>query len=236
MANKDKNLIKSGMPETMFSESTAERVRYKLQDDISELHFAIMDLRKAGVPLETIEEVKSINRESIKAQLNKDKEAYFKNMRFVPTGIRKQVNREFAEMENTILPLVDELVRRRKAIPFSYTLDNKESYKTMESCVKIDDKELEDYVRKAGTTQILPEFREYYETLSDFCKAFTKLQEEAKRLQIVQPDRNLVLDLMDFSKFSNEDITGALTAQIPNMSITPEKMFELIRSNRIRKE
>ena len=239
MANKKNNnrngsLVKLGMPETMFSDVEAENVRSKLDNGLSELHFAIMDLREAGVPIESVEDVKSISREGIKSQLDHDKESYFKNMRFIPAGLRRQVNQEFAEMAAKILPLTDNLVRCRKSVPLSYTLNNKEHYKTGEYCVIIDSKEKEEYIRKAGTIQIPTEFREYYETLSDFCKAFAKLQQEAERLHISQPDRNLVLDLMEFGDVVIDEYTKEIKPLITNMRITPGKMFELIRSNRLR--
>lgn len=236
MANKgkDKELIKSGMPETMFSDVAASNARYSIDDVLSEFHYAILDLQKAGLSINSVEELNSINREGIKSQLTKDKEAYFKNMRFIPAGIRRQVNKEFEEMERTLLPLVDKLVFNRKRMPFKYKLNFKENYKTGELCFTFDEKEKEDYIRNAGTIKILPEYREYYNALSDFCKCFTKLQTEAERLQINKPDRNLLLDLMVFDKFTKEEITGEIKPLITNMEINPQKMFELIQSNRIR--
>lgn len=236
MANKgkDKELIKSGMPETMFSDVAASNARYSIDDVLSEFHYAILDLQKAGLSINSVEELNSINREGIKSQLTKDKEAYFKNMRFIPAGIRRQVNKEFEEMERTLLPLVDKLVFNRKRMPFKYKLNFKENYKTGELCFTFDEKEKEDYIRNAGTIKILPEYREYYNALSDFCKCFSKLQEEAERLQINKPDRNLLLDLMVFDKFTKEEITGEIKPLITNMEINPQKMFELIQSNRIR--
>ena len=236
MANKgkDKELIKSGMPETMFSDVAASNARYSIDDVLSEFHYAILDLQKAGLSINSVEELNSINREGIKSQLTKDKEAYFKNMRFIPAGIRRQVNKEFEEMERTLLPLVDKLVFNRKRMPFKYKLNFKENYKTGELCFTFDEKEKEDYIRNAGTIKILPEYREYYNALSDFCKCFTKLQTEAERLQINKPDRNLLLDLMVFDKFTKEEITGEIKPLITNMVINPQKMFELIQSNRIR--
>ena len=236
MANKgkDKELIKSGMPETMFSDVAASNARYSIDDVLSEFHYAILDLQKAGLSINSVEELNSINREGIKSQLTKDKEAYFKNMRFIPAGIRRQVNKEFEEMERTLLPLVDKLVSNRKRMPFKYKLNFKENYKTGELCFTFDEKEKEDYIRNAGTIKILPEYREYYNALSDFCECFTKLQTEAERLHIIKPDRNLLLDLMVFDKFTKEEITGEVKPLITNMVINPQKMFELIQSNRIR--
>ena len=231
---KDKEPIKSGMPETMFSDVAASNARYSIDDVLSEFHYAILDLQKAGLSINSVEELNSINREGIKSQLTKDKEAYFKNMRFIPAGIRRQVNKEFEEMERTLLPLVDKLVFNRKRMPFKYKLNFKENYKTGELCFTFDEKEKEDYIRNAGTIKILPEYREYYNALSDFCKCFSKLQEEAERLHIIKPDRNLLLDLMVFDKFTKEEITGEIKPLITNMVINPQKMFELIQSNRIR--
>ena len=229
--NNENGSIKSGMPETMFSEITATKVRWSINDAISDLHYAVLDLRRAGVPIETVKDLQEISREGINEQLEKDKEAYFKNMRFVPAGLRRQVNQEFADMKATLLPLADQLVKARKRVPLTYTVNVKDSYNTGEYCIEYDTKELEDYVLKAATTTILPEYREYYEAISAFCDSWKKLQGEAERLHVVSPDRNLILDLMSFE---SEDITGIQKPLTTNMDITPKKMFELIISNRIR--
>lgn len=53
-------------------------------------------------------------------------------------------------------------------------------------------------------------------------------------MHISQPDRNLVLDLMEFGDFVIDEYTEEIKPLITNMRITPGKMFELIRSNRLR--
>ena len=232
MANKKQNnengsIIKSGMPETMFSKTTAQKARWAINDAISDLHYAVLDLRRAGVPIETVKDLKEISRDGIKSQLAKDKETYFRNMHFVPAGLRRQVNQEFADMEDTLLPLADQLVRSRKRVPLTYTVNVKDKYAAGEYCIKCDDKELEDYIRKAATTTILPEYREYYKALSAFCDSWKKLQGEAERLHIVKPDKRLINDLMDSEAPEYKD--GQIL--IKDMGITPEKMFELIRNN-----
>lgn len=219
--DKENDSLVSGMPETMFSEITAQKVRWAMDEAISDLHFAVLDLRRVGVPIETAKDIKEITREGTKEQLRKDKETYFSNMRFVPSGLRRKVNQEFAEMEAELLPLVDQLVRARKRVPFDYTVNVKQNYKTGEYCIKVDKKDLDDYVRNAATTKILPEFREYYEAISSFCDSWKKLQDEAERLHIVRPDKRLFNDIME----------GGDELRAPSdMSITPEKMFTLIRN------
>lgn len=227
--NKGNGSIKSGMPEIMFSDATAEKVRWSINDAISDLHYAVLDLRNAGVPIETVKDLKEVTKEGIKAQLTKDKEAYFKNMRFVPAGLRRQVNQEFADMEATLLPLADQLVRARNRVPLTYTLNVKDKYATGEYCIKCDTKELEDYVRQAATTTILPELREYYEALTSFCDSWKKLQGEAERLHIVKPDIRLINELMKVESLVSAD--GLVV--VSDMRITPEKMFSLIRNNDI---
>ena len=227
--NKENGCIKSGMPETMFSNVTALKVRGSIDDAISDLHYAVLDLRNAGVPIETVKDLKEVTKEGIKAQLTKDKEAYFKNMRFVPAGLRRQVNQEFADMEATLLPLVDQLVKARNRLSLTYTLNVKDNYATGEYCIKCDTKELEDYVRQAATTTILPELREYYEALTSFCDSWKKLQGEAERLHIVKPDIRLINELMKVESPVSAD--GLVV--VSDMRITPEKMFSLIRNNDI---
>ena len=227
--NKENGSIKSGMPETVFSELTAQKVRWSVDDAISDLHYAVLDLRQAGVPIETVKDLQEITKESLKAQLTRDREMYFKNMKFVPAGLRRQVNQEFADMEDTLLPLAEQLVRARKRVPLTYTVNVKDKYKTGEFCIKCDEKEMEDYVREAATTTILPEYREYYEAITSFCDSWKKLQGEAERLHIVRPDKRLIKELMEGDSPVSED--GL--AVVSDMRITPEKMFQLIRNNDI---
>ncbi len=234
--NKGVGRVDSCMPETMFSDVMADQARMAIDDAISDLHFAVLDLRSAGVPIETVKDLNSITREGIKEQLEKDKEAYFKNLRFVPAGLRRQVNKEFSEMEATLLPLANNLVNARKKVQIPYSLSIQETYKTGEYCIKCDKKDLEDYVNKAATIAILPEYREYYKYIEGLCESWKRLQEEAERLHIVKPNRNLILDLLVYDDFVRDEVTGENKPQTVNMRITPEKMFEFIHSNRIRIE
>lgn len=222
--NKENTSINSVMPETMYSEGTAQKARYALDDVISDLHYAVLDLRNAGLPIETVKDLKEIKRKSVKTQLEKDREAYFKNMHFVPAGLRRQVNKEFDDLEKTLLPLVDQLAKARERVPLSYSLNIKDNYATGEYCIVCNKKEIDDYVRKTATITILPEHREYYNAISSFCNSWAKLQKEAERLHIVKPDKRLINDLMEES--SGNDIL------IPyEMYITPEKMFRMIYNN-----
>lgn len=230
MESKNKKQVNAEMPETIFSSETAIRVKDAAEDILSDLHYAIQDLREAGVPIETMKDLNGISVEAIKSQLDKDKESYFKNMRFVPSGLRKQVNQEFAEMERTFLPLAEKLVKARQRIPVPVTLNFQESYKTGEYCVKYDPKELEDYITKSSTFHILPEYREYYNAISDFCKAWERLQGEADRLKLEQPKGSLIKALMDGAEVIGGDGNVYETFGIQSkMSITPEKMYRLIR-------
>lgn len=230
MESKNKKQVNAEMPETIFSSETAIRVKDAAEDILSDLHYAIQDLRGAGVPIETMKDLNGISVEAIKSQLDKDKESYFKNMRFVPSGLRRQVNQEFAEMERTLLPLAEKLVKARQRIPVPVTLNFQESYKTGEYCVKYDPKELEDYITKSSTFHILPEYREYYSAISDFCKAWERLQGEADRLKLEQPKGSLIKALMDSADVIGGDGNVYETFGIQSkMSITPEKMYRLIR-------
>jgi hypothetical protein len=230
MESKNKKQVNAEMPETIFSSETAIRVKDAAEDILSDLHYAIQDLRGAGVPIETMKDLNGISVEAIKSQLDKDKESYFKNMRFVPSGLRRQVNQEFAEMERTFLPLAEKLVKARQRIPVPVTLNFQESYKTGEYCVEYDPKELEDYITKSSTFHILPEYREYYNAISDFCKAWERLQGEADRLKLEQPKGSLIKALMDGAEVIGGDGNVYETFGIQSkMSITPEKMYRLIR-------
>lgn len=230
METKNKKQVNAEMPETIFSSDTALRVRDAAEDILSDLHYAILDLIGAGVPIETTKDLDEVSVESLKSQLDKDKESYFKNMRFVPSGLRRQVNQEFSEMERTLLPLADKLVKARQRIPVTVSLHIQDSYKTGEYCVKYDPKGLEDYITKSSTFNILPEYREYYNAISDFCKAWERLQGEADRLKLEQPKGSLIKALMNSTQVIGDDGKVFDTFGTESkMSITPEKMYRLIR-------
>lgn len=230
MESKNKKQVNAEMPETIFSSETAFRVKDSTEDILSDLHYAILDLREAGVPIKTIKDMNGISVDGIRSQLEKDKESYFKNMRFVPSGLRRQVNEEFAEMERTLLPLAEKLVKAWQRVPVPVSLHFQDNYKTGEYCVKYDQKELEDYITKSSTFHILPEYREYYNAISDFCKAWRRLQGEADRLKLEKPKGSLIKALMDSAEVIGDDgkVYETLGMQ-SNMSITPEKMYRLIR-------
>lgn len=239
MADKKKNKgngsIKSGMPETMHSDTQETQIRWSLQDKIGDLHFSILDLRAAGVPVDTLEDVRGISRKSLKEQLDKDREAYFKNMRIVPKSLRRQVNQEFADLENKVLPLADNLVRLLREIPIPFKMKDYIPNKAGDYCVEFNSDDIEAYILKCSTYHVPQQLRDYYDELQKFIGAWNRLGDKAKELGIVPPSGALLEKLMRggyvVENLTNKviNVFGVLT----EMSLTPEGMFDCIRNSQV---
>lgn len=234
MADNKKNpkggAVVSGMPETMHSDSQESKVRWFLQDKIGDLHFAILDLRAAGVPVDTLEDVRGISRKSLKEQLDKDREAYFRNMRIVPKSLRRQVNQEFADLENKVLPLADNLVRLLREIPIPFKMKDYVPNKSGDYCVEFNSDDIEAYILKCSTYYVPQQLRDYYDELQAFISAWHRLGDRAKELGIVPPSGALLEQLMGggyvIDNFTHKAIN--VFSGLTEMSLTPERMYDCI--------
>ena len=215
------------MPESIYSQAKEQKITTTLNEALSDLHFAIADIRAAGAKIETVQEIEATTPEMVRAQLAEDKAAYFANMTFVPKALRHQADAEFATMANELIPLAEALQKAYKACPVSVVL--KASSGAMgDYCVTYNEQEYDAYIKAASTVVIPENMREYYSHLLSFVAAWDSLKAEAVKLGVTTPDGNLLKELMDSRDIIINGETVSNFGKATDMIITTDKMFSLL--------
>lgn len=217
------------MPKEIYHVGLEEQVNNRLNDCLSDLHYAIQDLREVGVNINSVDDIRRTTSEQISRQLEEDKAAYFRNMTYVPKTLKRQADEEFMKMKAELIPLADALQKAFGVCPLPVVF-RESSGKTGDYCVTFEEKAVKDYVKSIATVTIAPEFREYFTRLQAFICAWDQLKDDAERLGICVPNGNLIRELMNARAVfvDGQDISNFGTRC--DMSLDVEKMFELIRS------
>lgn len=215
------------MPESIYSQAKEQKITTTLNEALSDLHFAIADIRAAGAKIETVQDIEATTPEKVRQQLAADKAAYFANMKFVPKALRHQADEQFSSMERELIPLAEALQNAAKACPVSVVL--KASSGAMgDYCVTYNEQEYDAYI-KAASTVIIPEnMRKYYSHLLTFVEAWDALKDAASKLGVTTPDGNLLKELMDSRDIILNGEAVSNFGKASDMSITTHKMFSLI--------
>lgn len=215
------------MPEAIYSQAQEQKVTTRLNDALSDLHFALADIRAAGAKIETVQDIEATTPEKVRQQLAADKAAYFANMTFVPKALRHQADAEFATMANELIPLAEALQKAYKACPVSVVL--KASSGAMgDYCVTYNEQEYDAYIKAASTVVIPENMREYFSHLLTFVAAWDSLKDAAAKLGITTPDGNLIKELMDSRDIIINGEPVSNFGRASDMSITTDKMFSLL--------
>lgn len=216
------------MPETMYSTTTELQVTDSLHESLENLSYAVNDLRKAGVKIDTIDDIRNTTKEIISKQLAADKANYFRNMKYIPIGLKRQADSEFGSMERRLLPLADALqdAYKQVKVPFHF----KESDSTGTCLLEYDEEDLVKYIKTASTMTIPEPLRDYYDVLQDFIKAWNTVIESSKRLGVVTPTGNLIKNIMHGEDvISSDGEVHSVFGSQTNMSLTAADYFTLIR-------
>ena len=215
------------MPEAIFSQAKEQNITTTLNEALSDLHFAIEDIRAAGAKIETVQDIEATTPEKVRQQLAADKAAYFANMTFVPKALRHQADAEFATMAKELIPLAEALQKAYKACPVSVVL--KASSGAMgDYCVTYNEQEYDAYIKAASTVVIPENMREYYSHLLSFVAAWDALKAEAAKLGVTTPDGNLIKELLDARDLIINGEAVSNFGKATDMSITTDKMFSLL--------
>ena len=215
------------MPEAIYSQAQEQKVTTRLNEALSDLHFAIEDIRAAGAKIETVQDIEATTPEKVRAQLAADKAAYFRNVKYVPKALRHQADEQFSSMERELVPLAEALQKAAKACPVPVTI-KETSGATGDYCVEYNEQEYQDYV-KAASTVIIPEnIRTYFSRLLSFVAAWDSLKAEAVKLGVTTPDGNLLKELLDARDLIINGEAVSNFGKATDMSITTDKMFSLI--------
>lgn len=215
------------MPESIYSQAKEQKITTTLNEALSDLHFAIADIRAAGAHIETVQDIEATTPEKVRQQLAADKAAYFANMKFVPKALRHQADEQFSSMERELIPLAEALQNAAKACPVSVVL--KASSGAMgDYCVTYNEQEYDAYI-KAASTVIIPEnMRKYYSHLLTFVEAWDALKDAASKLGVTTPDGNLLKELLDARDLIINGEAVSNFGKATDMSITTDKMFSLL--------
>lgn len=215
------------MPEAIFSQAKERNITTTLNEALSDLHFAIEDIRAAGAKIETVQDIEATTPEKVRAQLAEDKAAYFANMKFVPKALRHQADEQFSSMERELIPLAEALQKAAKACPVPVRL-KASSGATGDYCAEYQEQEYQDYIKAASTVVIPENMREYFSHLLTFVAAWDSLKDAAAKLGITTPDGNLIKELMDSRDIIINGEPVSNFGRASDMSITTDKMFSLL--------
>ena len=234
MANNTKqNASFVPMPETFFSSAAEQKAVELLHERLGDLHFAIQDIRNAGVNIESVADIEATTRENIAKQLERDKAAYFKNMKYIPKPLKRQAEEEFAAMAGELLPFADTLQKALKNCPLPVHI-KKESGAVGDYCVAFDEKEEAEYIKAAATITISPEIREFYNALQGLVTTWNELVSTAERLNIKTPTGALLKELMGAPYIATPDGQEIDTFNYQStMALSPERMYKLIADGQL---
>lgn len=217
------------MPSEIYNVGLEQQISSRLNDCLSDLHYAILDLREAGVTVNSVDDIRRTTSEQISRQLEEDKAAYFRNMTYVPKTLKRQADEEFMKMKSELLPLADALQKAFGVCPLPVHF--KESTgATGDYCVTFEDKAVKEYVKSIATVTIAEEFREYYTRLQSFMSAWDQLKDDAEKLGICVPNGNLLRELMNARAVFVDGVDISNFGTRSDMSLNVEKMFELLRT------
>ena len=223
------------MPKEIYNVGLEEQVTSRLNDCLSDLHYAIMDLREVGVNINSVDDIRRTTSDQISKQLEEDKAAYFRNMTYVPKTLKRQADEEFSKMKGELIPLADALQKAFSICPLPVVF-KQASGATGDYCVTFEDNAVKEYVKSIATVAIAPEFREYYTRLQAFICAWDQLKDDAERLGICHPNGNLLRELMNAKPLFVDGVDISNFGTRSDMSLNVEKMFELIRTGVISME
>lgn len=205
------------MPEYMQSEiierSTRERVD-KLQYGIGN---NIKKLRELGVNIDKAEDLKTLTASFIRKGIAESKAEQLKGQ-FIPQAIRRQVEREYSQLEAQIVPIANSLQEEIKACKWAIHIEGESIY--------FDSEELEKYIEETSKVQIPAIIREYYDQLQTICKDWHNLFVWCDKNGLFPPSMTLIRKLLKEDRFLNTP-SGISGQDICSLSITPEEMFSL---------
>ena len=203
------------MPEFMLSDEAERATR----DNVDRLQNAISNnvkkLRELGVTIDKAEDLKTLTASFIKKGIAESKAEQLKG-KFIPQAIRRQVEREYSQLESQILPIANSIQDEIKACNWTIYLDGESVY--------FDGGEIEKYIDDTSKVQIPSIIREYYDKLYDICNHWHDLSSWCGKNGILPPSMTLIRKLSKEDRYINtpSNISGQDNCLL---SITPEEMF-----------
>lgn len=198
------------MPTTMTDEAAERRTRENMEKTRGAIFNYISKFRAAGVTIESEDELRQLTPKAVRDQISETRRRRL-GEKFLPTEIRENEARAFANMERTLIPLAKNLQETLKnGVPFPIHIG------TSEQETYFDSNAVEDYIEQAATVQIPEEVRMYYDNLQSVCAAWYDLCQWCAAHQFNQPTK-AILDAL----VHDEPLCGCV------LSLSPERMFSM---------
>lgn len=148
--------------------------------------------------------------QAVKEQIAQEKQHRL-GVKFLPPNIRNAEEKEFKHMEDTLVPLAEDLQQTLSTIHFTIRFTEDEG-------VFLDSDEVEDWIEKASMVEVPEDICRYYDQLQKIIAAWKDLCEWCKDSGFAQPPYSLYSSLA-------EHPTGP--KQPCRLILTPDTMLDL---------
>ena len=166
-------------------ESRARQHVEELTDSINEF---ISKFRCDGVNVSTEDELRQLTPEVVREQIQATRQRRL-GERFLPSSIREAEEREFTRMENTIVPIAENLQDLLKRIPFPIHVGTGQDDTFFDG--------VEEYIEKAATVEIPQGVIDYYDQMQKVCAAWFDLCKWTEVNGFAPPSHEVLQTLTD---------------------------------------
>lgn len=143
-------------------------------EDMKKLSDAVQVLKSKNIPVSNADEVKNINRDSVKAFVDAQCKKFLQAAAFIPTSLVNETKMKYHAAFEELVPDIDtitSLISKYKSLPLVFAEDGTLSYIL---------EDLENYAEEKATVHITKERRDQYQAYKELYKAFVKCNELEK--------------------------------------------------------
>lgn len=202
----------------MTSEDAARKERERVTELQRVLNTYPSKFAKYGVEITSPADFKAMTPDYIKTGIARQREKQLTG-KFIPPAIRTQWKKEFADMEENLIPLAHDLQEFLKSANFTIRKDD------TTNDFYFDSDEVEAYITKASTVEIPKTIRIYFAKLQEFCAAYEALKDWCKHNRVTPPTMRLLRSLSGESRYVG--VPTAISDQEEcKLQLSPELMFK----------
>lgn len=187
--NKATGYIYKPMPSKYHDEKLERRARQHIEELTDSLNEYIKKFIEGGVSVNTEEELRQLTPEAVRDQIKATRQRRL-GERFLPSSIREAEEREFTRMENTIVPIAENLQDLLKRIPFPIHVGTGQDDAFFGDGV-------EEYIEKAATVEIPEGVINYYDQMQKVCAAWFDLCKWTEVNGFAPPSHEVLQTLTD---------------------------------------
>ena len=189
-ANRATGYIYIPMPSKYHDEKLERRARQHVEELTDSINEFIEAFRSNGLVINTEEELRQLTPEAVRDQIQATRQRRL-GERFLPSSIREAEEREFTRMENTIVPIAENLQVALKSVPFPIHLG------TGKDDIFFGSDEVEDFVERSATVEIPQDVVNYYNNIQKVCAAWFDLCKWTEVNGFAPPSREVLQTLTD---------------------------------------